>query len=56
MENVCPILGDVLYMAFDVMDSPSSVWVLFTEILAIDHLEIRLYSGVWMDPKVYKTI
>lgn len=56
VEGVCSILGDVLQDAVDIVESVTSICIVFAEFLTVDHLKVRLYFGISMDPDVNKGV
>ena len=56
VEDVCSIFGDVLKVAVDVMNGLPSIFVVFAELLSIDHLEIGFNCGIGVDPDIDKSI
>lgn len=56
MEDICPVLGDILNMALDIVDGPASVRISLAELLPIDHLKIRLHCWICMNPHINETV
>ena len=56
MEDICPILGDILDMALDIVYGPASVRISFAKVLPVDHLKIGLHCWIRMHPHINETV
>lgn len=56
VEDVCSVFGNVLEVAVDVMNGLPSIFVVFAELLSIDHLEVGFNCGIGVDPDIDKSV
>lgn len=56
VEGVCSVFGDVLHVAVDIVDSLTSVGVIFTELFTVNHLEVGLHIRVDVYPDINETV
>jgi hypothetical protein len=56
VKGIGSVFGDILHVAVDIVDGLAPVGIVFAELLAVDHLEVRFHSGVNVYPNVNEAI
>ena len=56
MESVRTVFWYILHDALDVMESVTSIGIIFAKLCAINHLEVRFNCGVRMYPDINEGI
>lgn len=56
VEDICSILGNILYMTLDIVYGPASIGISLNKFLSIYHLIVRLNIWICVNPDIYETI